>query len=276
MKNTLTEIADRAPVAPPSRLVQLARKRGLSEASFREMLAHLGRRRAGVVAADEMPGLYAETLSESVFGAGEMGVPDCLTCGACCAYFHQIAVLDYDPTPRRLTWAVWDDGDIAGPKTRWLRREPDRGHCVAFAGSVGHDARCAIYELRPHSCRAFEAGSDRCRAVRRAYGLEPSLSAAERTGHAARLQADAGDELRQVEALTERAAASFDEEEKMSRLGEMIEYNGARLAAILREAERLEALLAGKAVLALAENAARHVNAIREEARVITLAAVRL
>jgi Fe-S-cluster containining protein len=124
--------------------------------------------------------LYAETLAESVFADTHSAAPNCQTCGACCAFFHQIVVLDSDPTPRRLTWAVWDDAGVAGPKTRWLRREALAGRCVAFNGRVGQHGRCAIYELRPMSCRAFEAGSDRCRAVRRAYRLEPPRSTDER------------------------------------------------------------------------------------------------
>src|SRR5437763_11329644 len=139
----------------------------MREATVAEMIEQLGQRRAGSVVADEGPGLYAETLAESFFVANQTGVPDCLTCGACCAYFHQVAVLARDPTPRRLTWAVWEAEDIVGPKLCWLRREPREGHCIAFAGSVGQQANCAIYELRPNACKAFEAGSDRCRADRK-------------------------------------------------------------------------------------------------------------
>src|SRR5581483_7877581 len=162
------------------RLVQLTGKRGMSETDFAEMLARLGERRDRFVAADEATEWFAESLAESRRAAHAASLPDCLTCGACCAFFHQVIVLDADPTPRRLTWAVWETGDVAGPKTRWLRREPDQGRCIAFAGQVGERARCEIYELRPRSCRAFDAGSDRCRAVRRAYGLEPPLAESER------------------------------------------------------------------------------------------------
>src|SRR5205085_9638922 len=99
--------------------------------------------------------------------------------------------------------------------------------------------RCEMYELRPRSCRAFEAGSDRCRAVRRAYGLEPPLALSERIEYAKWFEADAGDALHQAEALASRSAASFGGGEKPALLGEMIDYNSARLREILREAERL-------------------------------------
>ncbi len=253
-------------------LVQLTRKRGMSEAAFTEMIERLGRRRAEVLAAGEEVGRYAETLADSVFTDGQSVMPDCQACGACCAYFHQVAVLDTDPTPRRLTWAVWDAEDAAGPKTRWLRREAQEGRCAAFSGRVGQDARCEIYELRPRSCRAFEAGSDRCRAVRRAYGLEPPLSPIEQAERAGRTEPDAGGEWNQVESLERRDALSFSEQERTRLLGEMIAYNQARLGDILAEAQRLQALLAEKGIAPAAAIAARQVNAINEEARAAALA----
>ncbi|HKQ04152.1 MAG TPA: YkgJ family cysteine cluster protein [Blastocatellia bacterium] len=264
------------PVAA-ARLVQLTRKRGMSEAHFAEMLAQLGQRRAGVVVADEATDRLAETVAESLFELSVEALPDCLTCGACCAFFHQIAVLDRDPTPRRLTWMVWEAGEVSGPKTRWLRREPDRGHCIAFTGSVGEHARCAIYELRPTSCRAFEAGSDRCRAVRRAYGLEPPMSGLEWAEYAKRLRADdLSAELNHVETLNDRKAASFSGRDRLTLLGEMIDYNCAGLAEIFREAERLQSLLIGKESAAITTDAARRVNAINGELRAVTTAIARL
>ena len=38
---------------------------------------------------------------------------------------------------------------------------------------------CEIYEQRPLMCRKFDAGSDKCHALRRIYGYEPFLSAQE-------------------------------------------------------------------------------------------------
>ena len=259
-------------------LVQLTRKRGMSEADFVEMIEQLRRQRAKAVAADEEMGLYAEALGDSVFASDsdQSDVPACQTCGACCAYFHEVAVLDNDPTPRRLTWAVWDVEAVAGPKTRWLRREPREGHCVAFGGRVGQQAHCAIYELRPASCRAFEAGSDRCRAVRRVYGLEPALSAVERAEGAQRIKPDISSEWDQAEALERRDALSFGERERVMLLGEVIAYNRAMLGRISTEAQRLQALLAEKGLALSAETAARQVRAINEEAQAVTAAITRL
>jgi uncharacterized protein len=260
-----------------AKLVQLTRRRGMSEAAFAQMMEQLGERRAGLVVADDRPGLYAEALAESIYSADQTNLPDCLTCGACCAYFHQVAVLDMDAMPRRLTWAVWDAQEVAGPKTHWLRREPQRGHCIALTGSVGQQARCVIYELRPNSCRAFEAGSDRCHAVRRAYGLEPPPSEIERSELARRAKAETcGDEMNQLEVLASRDAASFHGREKISLLVEMTDYNRARLAEIFQEAQRLHALLTDKGIASAAANGARHVEAINEEAQAVTSALARL
>lgn len=276
MNHTHRDTVDTEAHTPPA-LVQLTRKRGMSEATFAEVMERLARRRARAVVADEGPGLYSETIAESSFSANQNGVPDCLTCGACCAYFHQVAVLDIDPTPRRLTWAVWETEAIAGPKTRWLRREPLEGHCIAFAGRVGQSASCAIYELRPNSCRAFEAGSDRCHAVRRVYGIEPPLSEIERIAHAGRTQMAADDiAMDQVEVLASCDGASFSAGEQLKLLGEMIEYNRANLIAILREAQRLRALLAEKGSAATAASATCHVNAINAEVQAVASAIVRM
>jgi Fe-S-cluster containining protein len=254
------------------RLIQMTRKRGMSETAFAEMITHLCERRAQRLAVtDEAVGWYAETLAESVFTDSQPVVPDCQTCGACCAFFHQIAVLDSDPTPRRLTWAVWDDAGVAGPKTRWLRREADEGRCVAFKGGVGQYAHCAIYELRPASCRAFEAGSDRCRAVRRAYGLEPPLSEDARVEQAGRIEPDAG-EWDRVEALERRQPLSFGERERAELLAEMIAHHRARIREIADEAARLHALLAGQGIQSATQTAAHYADAINEEARAVTSA----
>jgi Fe-S-cluster containining protein len=251
------------------RLIQLTSKRGMSEADFAEMIGQLDQRRAQFLVADEEIGLYAETLAESVGRDRSSLLPDCQTCGACCAFFHQIVVLDSDPTPRRLTWAVWNDEAIAGPKTHWLRREALEGCCVAFKGRVGGHASCAIYELRPMSCRAFEAGSDRCRAVRRAYGLEPPLSEDERLEQTRRIQPEASGDWSRVEALEGRDPSSFSQRERAKLLVEMIAYHRARLAEVASEAEHLHALLAEKGSVRPAATAAHHVNAINEEVRVV-------
>jgi Fe-S-cluster containining protein len=276
MNHTYANALTPAAQAAPKDLVQLTRKRGMSDVAFAEMMKQLGRRRAGLIAAGEGPGLDAEMVDEGLVSAAAAGLPDCLTCGACCAYFHQIAVLDRDPTPRRLAWTVWDAEDIAGPKVHWLKREPGEGRCIAFAGSVGQRAACTIYEVRPYSCRAFAAGSDRCRAVRRVYGLDPPLSELERIEHGKRIQADADGEMEAVEGLANRHAASFGEREKAGLLGEMIDYHRSRLAEIFSEAQRLQTLLTEKGSATAAASGLCRVQAINEETQTLTSAWQRL
>jgi Fe-S-cluster containining protein len=41
-----------------------------------------------------------------------------------------------------------------------------RPACVAFAGELGRQCSCAIYEDRPAVCREFEVGSQLCRDAR--------------------------------------------------------------------------------------------------------------
>src|SRR5215213_2871846 len=163
----------------PLELVQLTRRRGMSDSAFERLMELLADRRESLPAGDGLIGSYAETADESLFAGEYPATPDCLGCGACCSYFHRIPVRLTDPTPRKLTWKVWEDGAVSGQKLLWMRREPEAGECIALDGEVGERAFCAIYELRPDSCRAFEAGSDRCRAARRMYGLEPPLSGPE-------------------------------------------------------------------------------------------------
>jgi hypothetical protein len=43
-------------------------------------------------------------------------------------------------------------------------------------GEAGKRVECGIYENRPDDCRKFEAGSDKCHALRRAYDIEPPLT----------------------------------------------------------------------------------------------------
>jgi Fe-S-cluster containining protein len=60
---------------------------------------------------------------------------------------------------------------------RGTRNRPRR--CIALVGTIGIDVRCAIYEQRPSSCRAFAPGAAaghgdaRCGDARRLHGLPP-------------------------------------------------------------------------------------------------------
>jgi hypothetical protein len=83
------------------------------------------------------------------------------------------------PDSERLNeyWDLWPDG---GPEDvtveRVLPRNEETGCCVHLGGTLKKDIACGIYADRPRVCHEFDAGSDRCHAYRRMYGLEPPLS----------------------------------------------------------------------------------------------------
>ena len=224
----------------PVELVRLTTRAEMSDGDFNRMIELLGGRRKGSVATDDLLALYAETVEASRFAAKDVARPDCQRCGACCAYFQQVPVLMVDATPRSLTWAVWDGEDREGERLRWLRREPAEGGCVAFAGPVGERVSCSVYELRPQACREFEAGSDRCHALRRMYGLEPELCASERARHAELLNETASSNMAE---LQEDELWPSDEAGQASVMRELIAYNIAKLGEILAEMKRLELCL---------------------------------
>jgi uncharacterized protein len=58
---------------------------------------------------------------------------------------------------------------------RYVRRNGETCACIALEGKLGENVSCGIYEQRPDVCRRFEAGSDKCHALRRAYGFEANL-----------------------------------------------------------------------------------------------------
>jgi Fe-S-cluster containining protein len=223
---------------PPVELIKLTRKSKMREQEFLCLTDMLALRRAGVVE-EPLLGLYAESRAESIFAESTADAPDCLECGACCAYFHQVPVLMTDPTPRALTWAVLEpedsEDDLEDDHVRWLKREPVGGRCVALDGPVGRQVSCSVYELRPKSCREFERGSDRCHAVRRMYGLEPPLSDNERARHEHWLSRREEDE----EALELAKPDLSSGEGRRGFLEELIDYNRGKLAEVVREMERL-------------------------------------
>ncbi|MCG5052533.1 MAG: YkgJ family cysteine cluster protein [Myxococcales bacterium] len=104
-------------------------------------------------------------------------IPDCQTCGACCA----------NPQENRdegfADWVEIDPRDLilARPRHKHLvvlnaagephmRLDP-AGRCAALRGRLGQRVHCAIYDVRPRACRRLEAGSPRCLAYREERGF---------------------------------------------------------------------------------------------------------
>jgi uncharacterized protein len=120
----------------------------------------------------------SKTIAGSIVTDSSTPVPDCLTCGACCAFALLVSVT---PAESGALPAYWDVTLDAGDTTinRALPRNLETGYCTFLQGNVGENIYCDIYPDRPHLCRDFEAGSDRCHADRRMYGIEPPLTDAE-------------------------------------------------------------------------------------------------
>ena len=243
-----------------NRLVRLTSRRKMPEKIFDELNRLLGSRRKGLLFEDNLLGFYAESLEGSIFITEQLTPPDCRTCGACCTYFHQILISVADSTPRSLAWTVVDGDDQV---TYWLKREAREGRCVALAGTIGERADCLIYELRPTACRAFEAGSDRCHALRRMYGLEPGLSAPERDHHMQTLKGHQADEELDLKMPD---APPDDEDAQINFLQELIAYNFEKLEAIIEEMTRLKDLFKASCAIQAQENC-QHVLEVADQAK---------
>ena len=115
-------------------------------------------------------------IERSVVTPPDAEVPDCVTCGVCCASLLCVGVRPGEEPDRELTWSVTksdEEGDWE--VDLYLRRDEESLACAQLEGTLGEHATCRIYETRPKMCREFDAGSDRCHALRRAYGIEPFL-----------------------------------------------------------------------------------------------------
>ncbi len=108
----------------------------------------------------------------------EAPVPDCLTCGACCTFLFVVGVKPSDGAPPETIWNVTDESREIVVDS-YLRRDAQTLFCAALKPTANGAMPCGIYENRPPTCRNFEAGSDKCHALRRIYGYEPFLTAME-------------------------------------------------------------------------------------------------
>lgn len=119
----------------------------------------------------------SNTVAGNVITSENEPIPDCMTCGACCASFVCVDVNPGNPIASKDCWEITKRGKRSEfTVDRFIKRKEEDFSCVALEGEIGREVNCRVYEHRPRMCRLFEAGSDRCHAVRRAYGLEPFLS----------------------------------------------------------------------------------------------------
>lgn len=162
--------------------VQISRRGRLTEDELYALIPALDAKKYQMI---RPPQFELEDLSPRIAGnvitSPDAPVPDCQTCGACCVFHLCVAVGAAD---KRISpeyyWEVTREserGEIV--VDRFMRRDEETMQCTALTGTVGVNVGCGVYEHRPQVCRDFEAGSDKCHGVRRAFGIEPFLSAME-------------------------------------------------------------------------------------------------
>ena len=119
----------------------------------------------------------SNTIKNNVATPANTHVPDCLTCGACCKSHLCVGVKPSDSVDSEMVWDITVEPD--GKEIvvdRYLKRNEETFACTALKGTIDERVECTIYETRPVMCHHIEAGSDRCHAIRRAFGIEPFLT----------------------------------------------------------------------------------------------------
>lgn len=127
------------------------------------------------------PQLVTEDLTtkfdKNIVTPDDAPIPDCETCGACCGAMVCVAVSLDDNVSSEHFWKITTQGKSSEITVdSYLRRDDETLACANLEGNIGATVSCRIYETRPKMCRSFEAGSDKCHALRRAYGIEPFLT----------------------------------------------------------------------------------------------------
>src|SRR5690606_937692 len=169
-------------------VVQITR---FSKSEYLERIRSLDARKPELMFEPQLPlSRMTKRRSENVVTDAADAVPDCVTCGVCCA-LTLIAPIEKERNEGLPEfWEIFpDDAPDEPPILRIMPRDAENGHCVNLDGEIGKKVGCSVYEDRPSACRDFEAGSDRCREYRRMYGIEPQLSEEQAAAFRARLDA---------------------------------------------------------------------------------------
>lgn len=162
----------------PSEFVQITRRDRFREEEFYPMIDRMYEH---IWTQLMPPQLVTEQLSSrvknNVVTPPDAPIPDCVTCGACCQSLLCVGVRPSDNVDPDLCWEITADGaDGEIVVDRYVRRNGETLACECLDGVVGERVGCRIYETRPVMCHHFDAGSDRCHAIRRAFGLESFLT----------------------------------------------------------------------------------------------------
>ena len=159
------------------KLVQIEKRNKISRAEISELFVDLQAKVWENSLSEPIPmGKLSGRTARNFITPPDAAAPDCLTCGLCCAVLFDVQVGCEDTTQAEHYWDVPLDENDEIVVNRILRHDTHTGKCLALTGETGRDIKCEIYEQRPETCRLFEAGSDKCHALRRAFNLEPPLS----------------------------------------------------------------------------------------------------
>ena len=159
-----------------TQFVQIEKRGRFTENEFWEMIIALDARKwqnllPPQISLEDLPTKRARNFVTPA----DAPVPDCLTCGACCTFLFAVGVKATDNAPPENVWNLTDEsGEII--IDAYLKRDAETLFCKALEIKADGKMPCGIYEQRPQTCRSFEAGSDKCHALRRIYGYEPFLS----------------------------------------------------------------------------------------------------
>ena len=120
----------------------------------------------------------ASRVADNALTPADAPIPDCQTCGACCAFFLGVSLEAANAMPPERYWEVFVANEEGQELliNRFVRRNAEHGACVSLQGNLGESVACSIYEQRPSPCHKFAAGSDKCHALRRLYGFAPPLT----------------------------------------------------------------------------------------------------
>ncbi|MGI8786716.1 MAG: YkgJ family cysteine cluster protein [Pyrinomonadaceae bacterium] len=159
-----------------TQFVQIEKRGEYTESEFWEMIIALDARKwqnllPPQISLEDLPTKRARNFVTQA----DASVPDCLTCGACCTFLFVVGVKATDTAPPETIWNLTDEsGEIIIDS--YLKRDAETLYCTSLKPTADGKMPCGIYEQRPQTCRSFEAGSDKCHALRRIYGYEPFLS----------------------------------------------------------------------------------------------------
>ena len=181
---------------PISEFVQITRQRSVPETEFYPLINRMYETIWGQLMPPQIPTDHLSSkLADRVVTPPETPVPDCLTCGACCQSLLCVGVRPSDKVDSELYWDITAEAESGEMVVdRYLMRNGETLACIALSGTIGERVGCTIYETRPAMCHHFDAGSDRCHAIRRAFGIEPFLGLGEMSSAMERLYSAEGNQ----------------------------------------------------------------------------------